>query len=143
MLIPYLSEKKAVLPVVVIMIKQKGEVFLVEREKRPFKGKLALPAGRIILGERIQESVTRIMKEKYFINAEIKKTCSLSLEQVKDEGKIVHSFMLILVIAKTKDKLVYSDPKKLKNRIIKSDYELIINDSKKNLKIKEFNTKDL
>ena len=47
-LIPYLSSKRAVLPVVLICIGNSKKCFLIKRDKRPFKGKLSLPGGEIV-----------------------------------------------------------------------------------------------
>ncbi len=142
-LIPYISEKTSVLPVILIMIKKAKKVFLVKRDKRPFKGKLALPAGRIMIGESLSTAVRRIMKEKYSINAVMKRVNSISLEHVKKDKKPLHSFILILVNAKTLDKLDYKNPIKEKKNIINSDYDLINKYSNKKTTIKEYETKDL
>lgn len=64
--IPYLAEKKSLIPVIIIAIRKKqNEIFLMKRIKRPFKNKLALPGGRIILRETIPKATERIMKEKF------------------------------------------------------------------------------
>jgi hypothetical protein len=46
-----------------------------------------------------------------------KKIKSISLEHVKDNGKAVHSFLLICVSAKTKDKINLTDVNKNKKEI--------------------------
>ncbi len=134
-LIPYISEKNHVLPVVLITIGNKGKVFLYKRVKRPYKNKLSLPGGRILLGENIKDSVKRIMKEKFKINSTFKKINSISLEHVKKNKKIIHSFLLILVTATTKEKPLLTNTKENKSKIIKSDYKLITNNSNKELDI--------
>jgi ADP-ribose pyrophosphatase YjhB (NUDIX family) len=136
MLIPYLSEKKAVLPVVLIAIEKNKKIFLYKRNKRPYKEKLSLPGGRILLGESIETATQRIMKKKFGINASFNKINSISLEHVKKNKKIIHTFLLILVSAKTKDKIEYTELSKNKPKIISSDYNLIQNDLKKETKIK-------
>ena len=40
-LIPYLSNKKAVLPVVLIALEKNKKIFLYKRKKRPYKDKLS------------------------------------------------------------------------------------------------------
>ncbi len=110
-LIPYLSDKNSVLPIILIAIKNKKNIFLIERDKRPFKGKLGLPGGRILLGENISKATERIMKEKFKINCKLEKTNSVSLEHVKKNDKVIHSFLLILVTAKTKDKIKFHELK--------------------------------
>jgi hypothetical protein len=76
------------------------------------------------------------MKEKSQINAKLKKINSISLEHVKKNKKIIHTFLLILVTAETKDKISYTELKKNKSKIIPSDYLLIQNDLNKETKIK-------
>lgn len=141
-MIPYLTDKKSVLPVILISIEKNKKIFLIKRQKRPFKNKLALPGGRILLGEKISEAVKRIMKEKFQINVELKKINSVSLEHVKNpnSGKTIHSFLLIFVNAKPKnDGLEYLDIEKpeIKKKIISSDYKLIKNDSDKKIDINQ------
>lgn len=141
-MIPYISEKKSVLPVILISITKNKKIFLIKRKKRPFKNKLSLPGGRLLLGEKISEAVKRIMKEKFQINAELKKINSISLEHVKNPNseKTIHSFLLIFVDAKPKNNgLEYLDIEKpeIKKKIISSDYKLIKNDSNKKIDIKQ------
>lgn len=137
-MIPYLTDKKSVLPVILISIEKNKKIFLIKRQKRPFKNKLALPGGRILLGEKIKDAVKRIMKEKFQINSELKKINSVSLEHVKNKsGKTIHSFLLIFVNAKTKDKINFIDIEKNKKQIISSDYKLIKNYSDKKIDIKQ------
>lgn len=135
-LIPYIDSKIFVLPVILIALKNKDKIFLCKRQKKPYKDKLSLPGGRIILGENIKVAVKRIMK-KYNINANLKKINSISLEQVKNKsGTIIHSFLLIFVTAETRDKIEYTNPKSCKKNIIVSDYKLITKDLNKEIKIK-------
>lgn len=124
-LIPYLSEKNSVLPVILILIRDKNKAFLYKREKRPYKNLLSLPGGRILLGENIKDSVKRIMKEKHNINASLEKINSVSLEHVQRDKKTIHSFLLIFVNAITKDKIKLISLTKNKPKIIPSDYKLI------------------
>ncbi|MEK6760684.1 MAG: NUDIX domain-containing protein [Nanoarchaeota archaeon] len=139
--IPYLTEKKSLVPVIIIAIKKEGKIFLVKREKRPFKNKLALPGGRIVLGENIPKATERIMNEKFGIKCKFEKINSISLEMVKNKKEVVHSFILILVTAKTKDKLNYFDLNKSKRSVISSDYYLIKNDLDKETKLQNLITK--
>lgn len=124
-LIPYLSDKSSVLPVVLIHIGDADRAFLYNRSKRPYKGFLSMPGGRLLLGESINDAVERIMRNNFNINARLVKINSVSLEHVKKAGKIVHSFLLIFITAKTPDKIEPIDIKKNKLRIIPSDYSLL------------------
>jgi ADP-ribose pyrophosphatase YjhB (NUDIX family) len=135
-LIPYLSDKSSVLPVVLIHIGDNKRVFLYDRNKRPYKGKLSMPGGRILLGENLNSAVERIMKNNFNISSKFAKVNSISFEQVKKSGKIVHSFLLIFVTAKTKDKIELVELKKNKRKIIPSDYLLLTNDLDKSYKLK-------
>jgi len=141
-LIPYLSNKKHVLTVILIHIGDNKKSFLPKRKKRPFKNKLGVPSGRIILGENFKDSVKRIMKEKFNINAKLNKINSISLEHVKKKNKIIHSFLHVFVTATTNDKISYTNIEKNKAKIISSDYKLIKNDLDREVKIKTFLTGD-
>ena len=134
-LIPYLSEKNYVLPVILIHLGNKENVFLYKRNKRPYKDYLSLPGGRILIGESFENAVSRLMKEKFNLNCEFKKINSVSLEHVRKNNKVIHSFFLIFVSAKTKDEIKLMDIRKNKSKIIKSDYYLLKNklDSKAKL----------
>ncbi len=139
-LIPYISDKKSVLPVILISIKNTKGVFLHKRTKRPYKDKLSLPGGRIKLGETIPQATERMMREKFKINCKFKKINSISLEHVKKNRKILHSFLLVLVTATTKDKIKYTNMKD-REKIISSDYKLITHDFDKEIKIKNITSR--
>ena len=138
-LIPYLSDKKSPLVVLLIRIGDRRNCLLFKRDKRPFKGKLSLPGGRLLVNETIQDAVKRIMSEKYNVNAELSLINSVNLEFVKKKKKSIHSFLLILVEAKTKDKVRFSNIEKNKKDIILSDYKMIKSRQSK-IKIKSFET---
>ena len=123
-LIPYLSDKSSVLPVILIHLGDKSNAFLYDRNKRPYKGMLSMPGGRLLLGENIADAVQRIMKNNFNINSKLVKVNSISLEQVRKSKNIVHSFLLIFVSAKTKDKIELINLNKNKRKIIPSDFNL-------------------
>ena len=134
--IPFISKHQSPLPVLLILIKNKDKVFLIKRNKRPYKEKLGLPGGRILLNETISEATKRIMKDKFDIKVNLDKVNSVSLEHVKNnEEKTIHSFVLFLVTAKTNQELEMTNPKEVKDKIITSDYWLIKNNSEKEIKI--------
>jgi ADP-ribose pyrophosphatase YjhB (NUDIX family) len=137
-LIPYLSDKKHVLSVLLIHIGDSKRAFLIERDKRPYKGKLSLPGGRLILGESIEKGVERIM-EKFGVDAKLKSINSVSLEHLKKGKKIVSTFLLIYVTADAKCELL--ELKKKKSKIIASDYKLITEDFGKKINLKVINSK--
>jgi ADP-ribose pyrophosphatase YjhB (NUDIX family) len=139
-LIPYLSEKNSVLSVLLIHLGNKKECFLHERKKRPFKSMLSLPGGRILTGESLKDSVKRLMKEKHDIDAQLKKINSVSIEHLKKKNKILYSYILIFVSAKTNAKTKLTNIEKNKKRIITSDYFLLKNDLDKKTYIKTIYT---
>lgn len=124
-IIPYLSEKKSVVPVVIIHIGDGKQAYLIKRKKRPYHNLLGLPGGRLLLGEKINLAVQRIMHTKYNINAKLVKINSVSLEHLIKNKKVIHSFFLVFVSAKTNGQLPLTNISKNKKSIIKSDYYLI------------------
>ncbi len=134
-LIPYLSDKKALLPVLLVYLGNKNKSFLYKRDKRPFKNKLSLPGGRILMGESIQEATKRIMKKKFNVDTRFKKVNSVSLEHVKKANKIIHSFLLIFATAETKQKIPLININSNKKDMISSDYHLIKRDADKTLNL--------
>jgi len=139
-LIPYISEKTSPLPIILIHIGDDKKCFLHKRKKRPFLNMLSLPGGRLLMGESIDDGAKRIMKDKFKIKIDFKKINSVSLEHVMKESKI-HSFLLILTSASTKEKIKLTQVAKNKKSIISSDYDLIKNSTNKITKIETFLTK--
>jgi len=138
-IIPYLTDKDSILPVILIALKNKKGIFLYKRNKRPYKDEFGLPGGRIILGESIKGATERIMHEKFNIKCKLKKINSVSLEHVI-KNKIIHSFLLILVTAITKDRIEYFNVED-NLKMISSDYKLIKNDLNKEMTIKSIFSK--
>ena len=139
-LIPYITEKQAILPVLLIVAEKKGKYFLYHRDKRPYNDFLSLPGGRIFVGENIKKATMRIMKDKFGINSSFKGIKSISLEQVRKKGKIIYSFLLILVSVSTREDIKYYDLEKNRKSIIKSDYLLLKNNLDSNLKVPIINS---
>tara|TARA_Y100000310_G_scaffold220270_1_gene221748 strand:- start:5666 stop:6274 length:609 start_codon:yes stop_codon:yes gene_type:complete len=140
-LIPYLSNKKSTLPVILIYIGNKSSCFLHKRNKRPFKNNLSLPGGRLLTNESIKKAAKRIMKEKHNINISSIKTNSISIKNVKNKSETLHSFLLIFITAATKDKINLTNIEENKSKIISSDYKLLKNSLKKEIKINTLITK--
>ena len=124
-LVPYLSENKSTLPVILIILRNKNKVFLHKREKRPYKGLLSIPGGRLLIGESINDAARRIMKVKFGVNIEKISIKSIHLEHVKKNKSVVYSFLLITTQAATRDTLNFIDFKKVRAKIIPSDYQII------------------
>jgi len=139
-LIPYITEKQAILPVLLIVAEKKGKYFLYYRDKRPYNDFLSLPGGRIFVGENIKKATTRIMKDKFGIKSSFKGIRSISLEHVRKKGKIIHSFLLILVSVSTREDIEYYDLEKNRKNIIRSDYLLLKSNPDSNLKVPIINS---
>ena len=139
-LIPYLSIKKHVLPVVLIHIGNKDMCFLHKRNKRPFKDFLGMPGGRILIKENIGDSVKRIMKEKHRINAKLEKIHSVSIEHITNAHEIIQSDLIVFVTATTKEIIKLKNVEKNKLYIVSSDYKLIKKHLDKETKIEKFLT---
>ena len=140
-LIPYLSKKKHSLSVILIHIGNKKQTFLYKRKKRPFKDKLSLPGGRMLLKEDISKATQRLCK-KFNINAKLKKIHSVSIEHVKKTNKIIQTDLIVFVSATTNNKLPLTEIEKNKSKIIPSDYKLIKKDLDKEINIKILRTGD-
>jgi len=139
-IIPFLSEKKPIIPVILIKIGDEKNCFLYTRKKRPFKDKLSLPGGRLLLSESIPKTVSRIMKENFNINAKLTKIHSVSIEHLKKKKRIIQTDIVLYVSAETKEKINLTDIDKNRKKIITSDHHLIKNDSNKKIDIKTINT---
>ncbi|MEK6927148.1 MAG: NUDIX domain-containing protein [Nanoarchaeota archaeon] len=131
-LVPYLSNKQSVLPVILVHIGNNKKAFLIQRNKRPFKNLFSLPGGRLLLGESIPQAAERILKEKSSLQISNPKVSQIIHEQVKKKNKIIHSFLLIVV--KAKAQIPLQNIQKLKKQIISSDYNIITQKSSKSLK---------
>lgn len=132
-LIPYLSSSTTPLPVVLIHVGTKTHAFLTIRKKRPYLGHYGLPGGRLKVGETVSQAARRIMSEKFGIAVQPSRRVSFALEQVKKDNTIVHSFLLILVHAKTNEKIILQNIAQKKKAIIPSDYALLSTPQKKTL----------
>tara|TARA_B100000315_G_C14520635_1_gene561380 strand:+ start:356 stop:958 length:603 start_codon:yes stop_codon:yes gene_type:complete len=139
-LIPYLSEKKHALAIILIHIGDGKNCFLHERKKRPFKGLLGLPGGKILIGETISKAIERVMREKHGIKAKLKKINSTTIEHIKNKKGIIQSDLIIFVTATTKNALAIKNIEESKGKIISSDYKLLKNHLKKETKIQVFLT---
>ncbi len=141
-IIPYIGAREAALPAILIAIGKRNKFFLPVRKKRPYKGLLGMPAGRLLIGESIEDAVKRIMREKYGVNAELKYVNSVSLEHIGKKGKIINSFLQILVSASVKEGLTYTDLEKSKGSIIKSDYWFLKRHKNRRYNLKTINSRN-
>ena len=139
--IPYIGATEAALPTILIAIGEGKEFFLPMRKKRPYRSLLGMPAGRLLIGENIEDAVRRIVREKHGINVSFNNVKSVSLEHIKKKEKIINSFLQIFVSASTKDKIQYTNIEKNKSKMIKSDYWLLKNHQNQRYKLKTINSK--
>ena len=142
-LIPYLSDKKTPLPIILVLLKKNSnQVFLHKRKKRPFKNKLSLPGGRLLQKEDVRQATERILKQKHKIDSKFEKINSISIEHVIKQEEKLHSFVIFFVSASLdkKQKIKYTNIRENKDKIIQSDYNLIKKDINKEINIKEFIT---
>ncbi|MBI3333925.1 NUDIX hydrolase [Candidatus Pacearchaeota archaeon] len=121
--IPYLSRSRSALPVVLVHLGDAQKAFLSKRKKRPYKGLLGLPGGRVLVGESIEQAAVRIMKSKHGISIANPRIEGIALEHMLRDTPL-HTFVLFLVKAQTKDIIPYTALKNTR-RIIKSDYALL------------------
>lgn len=141
-MIPYLSDRKAITPVILIKIGDEKSCFLYLRQKRPFKDKMGLPGGRQLLSESIPQATKRIMKEKFNVDVKFEQIHSVSLEHIIKNRKVIQTDIIIFVSVTTKEKIHFINIDKNKKKIIASDYYLIKNDSNKHINIKTLTTKE-
>jgi len=97
--IPYFHEKDAQSPLAVVLVRcerDDGAVLLVKREKRPYEGLWGMPGGRIILGETIEQSAKRLLKEKTFLDCEFLGVHAVCNERVRENG-IKYGFVMLVV----------------------------------------------
>jgi 8-oxo-dGTP diphosphatase len=67
-----MSEKQfKPVPVVDIIIEQESKILFAKRKKEPFKGDLGLPGGFVELGETVEDSAKREVKEETSLDIEL------------------------------------------------------------------------
>lgn len=134
-LVPYLSQSKSALPVVLIQIGNSSSCFLYKRTKRPYKDLLSLPGGRILIGESLKSASERIMKTKFSILLNDINLKSIHFEHVKRADKTIYTFILFLVTAKAEKEIILTPIQKNKKKIIQSDFKLIVSNHRSKEKI--------
>ncbi len=124
-LVPYLSATRSALPVVLVHIGNSKKAFLYKRSKRPYKDLLALPGGRLLIGESPEQAAERIMKNKHNIKISKPKIKDILIEHVKRKKFSIYSFFLIIIKALPINDLNLIDIEKSRKQIIKSDYKVL------------------
>ncbi len=97
-LIPFfVPDNERVSPLVVLLFfcTRSKEIFLVKREKRPYRGMWSLPAGRLLISESLEQAAARILLEKYGLRARMVGINSIVYERVRESDKTKHGFVFL------------------------------------------------
>lgn len=135
--IPFFTKQQetGVLPVVLAVILNKGNVLMLKRKKRPYQGYWALPGGKLRLQESIPDAALRHVKEETGLDCEFSHAASVIHERVHEKNTYKHAFIIFLTVLKPKTttikegdegKLEWFPLKTLQEtRIIPSDYYML------------------
>lgn len=122
------------------LLVENGELLLVKRNIKPFKGHWVLPGGHVDYGEKVEDALRREMKEELAISVEIKKLLGVYSDPKRDPRghRITIAFLIERIRGEIKLDFEASDYKFFSlNRLpqkIGFDHREIINDLKKTLK---------
>ncbi|MEM1874937.1 MAG: NUDIX hydrolase, partial [Candidatus Hadarchaeales archaeon] len=82
------------------VIKAKNGIVLVRRKNPPFRGKWALPGGFVKYGEKVEEALTREVKEETGLEVEIEKLLGVYSDPSRDpRGHVVSICFLAKVVS--------------------------------------------
>lgn len=130
--LPYLSDRDAPLPIVLVGCWRDQEVLLHRREKRPYKGKLSLLGGRISVEESIEQAAQRVARKLAGIEIDDVRVRRVAHEHATADGETKHAFIIFYVTATTFDEPVraqwYAPEDIPEEQTIHSDYELCTDD---------------
>lgn len=124
-LIPYMSDEPAAMPVVLVQVGNSRAALLVRREKRPYKGMLGLPGGRLRVGESVFDAARRIVRSRCGVQAEPTHVSRIIHEHAVSGEQIMHSFLLIVVMAGMAGTKRLTSVPGHKQDIIPSDYAIL------------------
>jgi len=128
------------------IIFEKGKILLVKRAIYPFSGYWVLPGGHVDYGERVEEALKREMKEELGIEVKIKKLIGVYSDPKRDPRYHTVSAVYLcqpirqaqggkICLDREASEFKYFSLKNLPKKI-GFDHRKIINDFKKQLKIK-------
>jgi len=81
------------------------KILLIKRASEPGKGKWSIPGGLIELGETIDETVTREVKEESNLDVEVYRLVDVVDNITRDEkGKIKYHYVILDFLTKLKNK---------------------------------------
>lgn len=133
----FTAQQHGVMPVVICAILHKGNILLINRKKRPYKGYWGMPGAAIRSTESISEAAERVTLEETGIRATFSHLSAVVHERVSENGAYKHAFLLFLAVLKpSTTNSTESDEGKLEwfklkqiqpARIILSDYHLLKN----------------
>jgi len=91
-----------------------GKILLVKRGSKPGRGKWTVPGGLVEVGETVQETVVREVKEESGLDVEVDRLIDVVDSITKDEeGRVRYHFIILDFFVKLKKKLE-GENKKLK-----------------------------
>lgn len=132
-----ITDESSPLPVILVALKNKSNLLLIQRRKRPYQNYWSMIGGKIKLDESLEDAAYRHILEKTGIKSEFEKISAVLHERVQSKDKTKHSFILFFVIMNTnEEKYSMSEHGKLKwfeidkieeQNTIPSDYWLIQN----------------
>ena len=139
-----MSEGDGKLPVMLVAIRRKDEILLLQRDQRPYKGYFSLPGKKMCLSETIQEAAIRCAKEETHLDVRFKRLCGVVHERLKEDNAFKHSFIFFICLVEpvagtlTKTRVLkWVGITQMEGRIIPSDIWMIKKMLKKTMKIDE------
>lgn len=90
------GKEKGPLAIVVAAIYRDGNLCLLRRSKRPYKGYWGLIGGKIRLEESVRETALREAVEETGLSCRFEKVCAVLHERVREGGQFKHAFIIFL-----------------------------------------------
>lgn len=85
------------------LIIKDGKLLLIKRGAKPGQGKWSIPGGLVELGERVQNTVVREVKEECGLDIEVEKLVDVFDSITRDEkGRIRYQFVVVNFLANIK-----------------------------------------
>ncbi len=75
---------KSPILVIDVIIEKDGKIVLIKRRNEPYKGKLALPGGKVEVGERVEETTIREAREETSLDVELTDIMGVYSEKNRD-----------------------------------------------------------
>ena len=82
---------------------ENGKLLLIKRGAKPGQGKWSIPGGLVELGERVQDTIVREVKEECGLDIEVERLMDVFDSITRDEkGRIQYQFVVVNFLAKIK-----------------------------------------